>query len=207
MSASLTLLKVSASPSARSLISSESVTSFSKSTSPFSSSLRRSSRSSSIPSVSSVASLSDAIVRPPFLLPLQSRDRSRPPEPGNSEQVAERPEVQVQIRPLQPELGDQLVHSLLETHERLPEPVDLVVGERTVLHALQGLPLHQLPQKLDEREDELRETPLDRLRIRVDPAGERTPCTFEVTGQHLQVPVREEESITAHGPSCKLAKL
>jgi beta-phosphoglucomutase-like phosphatase (HAD superfamily) len=42
------------------------------------------------------------------------------------QQVSQRPEVQVQVVLRQAELARQLLHALLEEHERLPEALDLL---------------------------------------------------------------------------------
>src|SRR5215213_10060812 len=78
------------------------------------------------------------------------------------EKVAERPEIQVEVAVLELELPFQLLHALLE----------LLVGERALLHAPQRLPLHQLTQQLDEGEHELGEAAFDVLGVGVDAARE-----------------------------------
>src|SRR4051794_14650132 len=82
-----------------------------------------------------------------------------------SEQVPERPEVEVEVLVAQPEMLFQLVHPLCELHEGLAEPLDLVVVERAQLHPSQRLAFHQLAEELDQSEDELRKPSLDRFRI------------------------------------------
>src|SRR5919199_3002517 len=77
------------------------------------------------------------------------------------QEISQRPEVEVQVAVFQLEVRLQLLHPRLELHERLAHALDLLVGQRAVLHAPQGLALHQLPEELDERQDELRETLLD----------------------------------------------
>src|SRR5947199_2732961 len=161
MSASLTLLNVSARPSARSLSSSSVETSFSKSTSPFCSSDVSCPTSSSSPCVNCCVSFNEAIEP---LLACQERvvvpaTRLRPME--NSEQVSERLEVQVQVAVLETELALQLLHPLLELHERLAEPFDLLVRQRPLVHPAQRLPLHQLAEQLDQRQHELSQALLD----------------------------------------------
>src|SRR6266480_2260447 len=86
------------------------------------------------------------------------------------QKIAQRAEVQVQIALFELEVLGQLLHAAVELHEGLPEPLDLVVGERSGLHPPQCLALHELPQQLNEREDELRQALLDFLRIRVHSA-------------------------------------
>jgi hypothetical protein len=82
-----------------------------------------------------------------------------------SEQRAERTEIEVEVLVTQAELLLQLVHALRELHERLPQPLDLLVVERSRFHAPDRLPLHELAQELDEGQDELGEAALDRLGI------------------------------------------
>src|SRR5215469_13507470 len=63
-----------------------------------------------------------------------------------------------------PELG----HLLLQRHQSPADFLDLVVGERAIIHSPQGLPLHQLAQQLHDGENHGHQAPLDRLRVRVD---------------------------------------
>ena len=79
------------------------------------------------------------------------------------QKIPERSEVEIQVRVGEPELLLQLVHALGELHERLPEPLHLLVVERPLLHAAERLALHQLPQQLDQGEHELGEPALDEL--------------------------------------------
>src|SRR5689334_1250410 len=72
------------------------------------------------------------------------------------QQVSERTEVQIQVGIREPELRLELLHPVGEEHEGLSEALDLVIVERPLLHASQRLPLHQLPQELDQRQHELR---------------------------------------------------
>src|ERR671923_397885 len=75
--------------------------------------------------------------RMPMTIPITMRPRictpsSFPPrQPRNlwaSKQPAERTEVEVQVFLGQAELLPQLLHSPIELHERLPQPLDLVLG-------------------------------------------------------------------------------
>src|SRR2546421_590324 len=95
-----------------------------------------------------------------------------PPWKHLSEQIAERPEVQIEIAILDSELTLELLHSLLELNEGAPQPVDLVIGQRALLQAAKRLALHHLPQELDERKDELRQASFPLLGIGVDPPRE-----------------------------------
>src|SRR5215813_11736927 len=67
----------------------------------------------------------------------------------------------------------ELGHLLLKRHQRPPDLLDLVVGERALIHSPQGLPFHQLAQQFDDREDQAHQPPLDRLWIRVDAMAPR----------------------------------
>src|SRR5207248_9607490 len=82
-----------------------------------------------------------------------------------SEQVAQRPEMHVQLRVREPEDVLELGHPLLEQHERLAEAVDLLLGERAVVDPAQRLSLHQLAQEFDQRQNELGEALLQPFRI------------------------------------------
>src|SRR5947207_1232364 len=148
ISVSLTLLNVSATWSACSLIWSAICVSLSKS--PFGSSDRNWPTRPSRSSATFSTSFSDAI-RSSF---------SRV-----SQQAPERAEVEIQVLVTEPELRLQLVHAFGELHERFPEPLDLVVVERPALHPVQRLSLHQLSQELDECQHELGEPALHRFRV------------------------------------------
>jgi hypothetical protein len=86
---------------------------------------------------------------------------------------AERPEVEVEVFRRRSEVVLQPLHGLIEPHERQAELLDLLVGQVLVLvHAPEGLFLHQLPDQLDDGEDEGREVVLDGLRVRPQPLSE-----------------------------------
>src|SRR5881227_358253 len=85
-------------------------------------------------------------------------------------QPAQRPEVEVEVLVLEPELVLELLHPLLEQHERLAEPLDLVGRERAALDPPERLALHQLTQQLDQREHELGQALLEAFAVRVEPA-------------------------------------
>src|SRR5205085_1190845 len=208
ISASFTEVKVCATLSACSLISSAICTSRSKSV-PFESSERRSPTRPSRSSARRSTSFSDAIASPFVRL---NRLRRRFPRYSTftpSEQTPERAQVEVELRVLQPERGLQLLHALLEEHERLSEALDLVVSQRALLHPAERLALHQLAQELDQRQDELRQTAFDLLRVGVDSPREgvadlleraRDPCDVAVRRQQLRL----ERCADGHAASAKL---
>src|SRR5881398_2317286 len=117
----------------------------------------------------------------------------------NSEQVAERPEVEIEIALIEPELLGQLLHPLLELHERLPEALDLLVVQVSRFHAAKRLAFHELPEQLDEREHELREPALDVLRVGLDAARQSAARPFEIASERLEVAAREQEPIDGVG--------
>src|SRR6188474_2096282 len=109
------------------------------------------------------------------------------------QQVAERTEMQVEVAFLELEMLGQLAHTAIEEHERLAQPLDLVVRQRPGLHPPQRLALHQLAQQLDQRQDELGEAFLDLLRIGVDSARKRLRQVVELAGDAAQVAVGLEQ--------------
>src|SRR5207248_5846911 len=113
----------------------------------------------------------------------------------DSEEVAERPEVQIQVAVLEPELGLELLHAALELHERLAEALDLLVGQGALLHAAKRLPLHQLAEQLDEGEDELREALLDLLGVGVHAPRERALEPVELAGHGVEVARAAEQPV------------
>src|SRR3954470_8854824 len=182
-SVSFTELNVSAAWSACSLISSAICTSRSKSA-PFCNSDRRLPTRFSRSSATCSTSFIDAI-HPPLSLAL-------------SQQAPERPQLQVEVLVLEAELRFQLVHALGELHERLAHPIDLVVGEHSFVHPPQRLAFHQLPQELDERQDKLCETTLDRLRVGADARRERIHRAAGAARNTVEVAGRPEE-LRQHG--------
>src|SRR5438067_4673961 len=127
---------------------------------------------------------------------------------SGSEEVAERAEVEVQVAVLEPELGLELLHAALELHERLAEPLDLLVGEVPLLHPVERLPLHELTEELDEREDELREALLDLLGVGVHPSWKRALEPVELARDRVEVAGGAEQpvEIVSHAspPGAKL---
>src|SRR5262249_31331594 len=142
ISVSFTLVNVCAAPSARSAISSAISISRSKSAS-LPSSERSSPTSRSRSSATRSTSFSEAI-DPPCVVGV-----------FGTRWVPRRAGVEVQVLVAQLEVLFQLVHALGGLHERRPEPLDLLVGQRARVHPAQRLPLHELAQKLDEGEHEL----------------------------------------------------
>src|SRR3954467_15266362 len=90
-----------------------------------------------------------------------------------SEQVAERPEVQVQVLRVKAELCAQLLHPLVQLHERPPQAFLLIRRKRSAVDAAQRLALHELAQQLDDREYELREPALELLGVGVHTPRQR----------------------------------
>src|ERR1051325_10875679 len=102
------------------------------------------------------------------------------------------------------EMRLQLLHPRLEFRERVAEPLDLFVGQRSGLHAAQRLALHQLAEELDQRQDELRETLLDALGVGVDATRKRLLDVLELAGDSAKVAARREElvdRVDAHASS------
>src|SRR2546423_12792321 len=89
------------------------------------------------------------------------------PDPHNeaSHELAERAEIDVEILIFQTEDLFQFFHAPFQKHEGLAEALDLVIGKRSVFHPPHGLPLHQLSEQIDQRQNELSEPALDVFRI------------------------------------------
>src|SRR3977135_2287111 len=84
-------------------------------------------------------------------------------------EVPEGTEVEVQILVFQPEGELELVHALGEREKRLPQSLHLLGAQPAALDPAERLTLHQLAEQLDDREDELRETLVEVLRVGADP--------------------------------------
>src|SRR5919201_4907089 len=128
-----------------------------------------------------------------------------------SEQVSERPQVEVEVAVFESEMLLELAHPLLELHERLAKALDLLLAQGVVLHAPQRLPLHQLAKELDECEDELREPPLDLLRICVHAPRKGRRHMLQLPGDPREVHCAAQQLVDrrvarAHAsPSCSAA--
>src|SRR3954451_7441043 len=109
------------------------------------------------------------------------------------QQIAQRAEIEVQIALFQPKMLGQLPHAALQLEEGVAEALDLLVAERAVVHPAQRLPLHELPEQLDEREHELGETLLDLLGIGVHSPGKGLRQVVERAGDPAQVPFGLEQ--------------
>src|SRR5207247_2634804 len=146
---------------------------------------------------------------------VQTDARAEPARPGGRrgrvgalEQVAARAEAEVEVAVLEAELRLELLHPPLELHERLAEALDLLVGQAPLLHPPERLPLHELPQELDEGQDKLRESLLDPLGIGVDPPGERVAEGLQLRRREPEVARRAEQLVELVGHvSAAVAKL
>src|SRR3954447_1659781 len=89
--------------------------------------------------------------------------------PPHLEQFSEWAEVDVQVLLLELEVLAELFHLLLEQHEGLTQPLDLVSRERASFDSPERLALHQLADQLNQREHQLGEPLFEALAVRVDP--------------------------------------
>src|SRR6059058_5746800 len=111
------------------------------------------------------------------------------------QQAPERTEIEVQILVAQSELRLELLHTLGETHEGEPEPLDLLVGEVPLIHAAQSLPFHELTEQLDQRQHELSKAAFDLLRVGRHALRERIRQLVEPAGHTLDVSLRCEDPV------------
>src|SRR5204862_1959937 len=124
-----------------------------------------------------------------------------------SNQVSKRSEVEVQVRVVEAEVRLQLVHPLLELHERHPQPLHLVVAERAAFDAPERLALHDLAKELDQCQDELREPALELLRVRVDPPRQRVLDLLEAAREVTDVAAAREHLVPARVHAAAPTKL
>jgi len=75
------------------------------------------------------------------------------------------------------ELAPQFLHAALELHERGPEPLDLLGGERAALDPAHGLTFHELAHEVDEHDDEPGQAAHDVLGVGVDACRQRHAAT------------------------------
>src|SRR5205823_776031 len=113
------------------------------------------------------------------------------------QQSSQGTEVQVQVTVVEAEVALQLLHALGEQHQRLPQALDLFVAQIAGLDSAQRLTLHQLAQELDDREYELRQPPLDALRIGVHPPRQGV-AQLRLRGHGTG---RRDQSLVAHPSS------
>src|SRR5919197_2505292 len=73
--------------------------------------------------------------------------RLRITDDDNSHQLAERTEIEIEIFRRQSEFRADVADGLFETHECEADGFNFFTRERLLLHAPNGLPLHQLAQK------------------------------------------------------------
>ena len=65
--------------------------------------------------------------------------------------------------------------------------LDLILGERALLHPPHCLPFHELSQQVDEREHKLGEPLLDVVRVGVDPVGDSPRDRLEPAHEMVEV--------------------
>ena len=80
----------------------------------------------------------------------------------------------------------------MEDHEGGAQPLFLLLGEVTLVDAVQRLALHELPQQFDQGEDKPDQVPFDGVRVGADAAGgARRPGLADVVrygGQQTEGP-------------------
>jgi hypothetical protein len=103
-------------------------------------------------------------------------------------QLSDRPEIQVELFRGDAEVAGEVVDGFFELHQGDAELFDLVGSEGLLLHAADGLALHELAQELDEGEDELGYRALDVFGGGV-PAGDglRGESALELDAEVLQL--------------------
>src|SRR5215217_1218916 len=84
------------------------------------------------------------------------------------QQRTERAEVDVEVLWRQIEMLTEFGHLLFEQHQRRADAFDLFVRQVTALDSAYRLPFHELPQKLDQRQDEAHQSLFHRGGIGVD---------------------------------------
>src|SRR6185369_3364129 len=104
------------------------------------------------------------------IMPLRSMQTRFPIWPLKtrfSDQLAQRTQIQVQVRRFEVELFGKAVDGLFKAHQGEADGFDLVRGQGLRLHAADGLLLHHLAEELDEGEDEAEDGALDVLGVGV----------------------------------------
>src|SRR3954447_24834140 len=91
------------------------------------------------------------------------------------QQLAQRPEVDVEVGSRQVVASLELVHRLLEVHQAEAETLHLLVGEIALVDSAERLRLHELSHQLDDGEHELEQVTLHRLRVGLQPLWQQPP--------------------------------
>src|SRR6185436_358831 len=81
----------------------------------------------------------------------------------------DRTQIEVQLLERDVELRREIDDGLLEAHERLPDVLGLVAGQRAGFHPADRLTLEDLADQLDERQHELQHGAPHFFRTRVPP--------------------------------------
>src|SRR4051794_7397574 len=111
------------------------------------------------------------------------------------DQFSQWAEVEIQVVLLELEVLAKLFHLLLEQHEGLAEPLDLLGRKRPALDSPQRLALHQLADQLNEREHQLGKTLLEALAVGVDAPPARGPKAIELVAEELEIAPAGEQPV------------
>src|SRR3954462_14687028 len=104
-----------------------------------------------------------------------------------SEQPAQRSEIEIQILFGESELVSQLGHPAVELHERPAEALLLLVAQPTGIDSPEGLALHDLPQELHDREDELGQPSFEGLGIRIHAPAQHVVDAWQLAREGIEV--------------------
>src|SRR5215216_3370821 len=99
---------------------------------------------------------------------MRSTTRTSPSRSIGRQERTERPEIDVEVFRCQVEMLTQFGHLFFQQHQRCANSFDLFVRQVTPLDSANRLTLHELPKKLDQRQDQAHQSLFHRGGIGVD---------------------------------------
>jgi hypothetical protein len=113
------------------------------------------------------------------------------------EESPERAQVKVQIVRRKSEMVAKLTHATFEEHQRAPDALDLFGSHRARIKPAYGLPFHQLPKQLNQREYKLHQAALDCLGIGSHPASQRIESVLRDLVEWRRTVIENAHMLTA----------
>jgi len=89
---------------------------------------------------------------------------------NDSEQLADGAQIEIELVRRNVELLREVLNRFLKSHQRKPDPLRLIVGQRPSFHAADRLPFEQLTDQFDQREDQPQHGTANVVRVGI-PAG------------------------------------
>src|SRR5580765_7699239 len=107
-------------------------------------------------------------------------------DPACSGQLADRPEIEVQILGLEAELLREITNRLFEPHQREADRLCFLGGQGVRVHSPDCLALQNLADEFHERQHELQHRPANVVRIGVPPGRRGARKSIQLGSQRLE---------------------